>query len=187
MNKKLTPKPLSWWRHKESGNEYQVLLITNEGCSKEGFQPTVVYVDTKGKPYSKPVSEWSEKFDYVESAHLNISSSNIADIVCMAGMASEGNSINVRSVCNQFQRIIESLEEKGCVPYRPKGTSLSRVGSEDKDWTLGLGSLLMPKTFITGDSIARVVELAQAEIDKSANAVQSGETFEVAKNECQAL
>lgn len=52
------PKPSTTWRH-HNGNEYGVLLITNEGSQRPEYPPTVVYVNkVSGKWYSRPVADW---------------------------------------------------------------------------------------------------------------------------------
>ena len=49
------------WEHKKSGNRYGVVAITNTAATKEGFPVMVVYT-RGGSVWSRPISEFFEKF-----------------------------------------------------------------------------------------------------------------------------
>jgi hypothetical protein len=52
------------WTHPKTGNEYEVLIVSNERSTKPDFVPTVVYRDEAGAIWSRPVSEFLEKFTF---------------------------------------------------------------------------------------------------------------------------
>ena len=51
------------YMHIGSLNTYKILMITNDKATKnQSFVPTVVYEDRRGDLWSRPVSEFLEKF-----------------------------------------------------------------------------------------------------------------------------
>lgn len=67
-------------RHKKSGVVYGFLLITNENCENENFVPTAVYRSREEVNYSRPLSEFKEKFELVELCCKTLASSeNVAE------------------------------------------------------------------------------------------------------------
>ena len=55
------------WAHKKSGNRYDVVAVTNTEATTEGFPLTVVYT-RDGALWSRPISEFFEKFRVVKAA-----------------------------------------------------------------------------------------------------------------------
>jgi len=51
-----------FYRHKESGRIYQVIAISNESANKSGWPVTVVYRDEYQATWSRPLSEFKEKY-----------------------------------------------------------------------------------------------------------------------------
>lgn len=62
---KLLTKLSKEYIHIKTGNKYRVLFISNEFSGKVGFPQTVVYVSEGGIIYSRPLTEFSEKFESV--------------------------------------------------------------------------------------------------------------------------
>lgn len=63
------PNKDSIWRHKDSGDEYKVLVVTNVNCTNPNFQTSVTYVSlATGEPFSRPLVEWVTKFSLVREA-----------------------------------------------------------------------------------------------------------------------
>lgn len=57
--------PETSWRH-ERGNIYVIVCVTNLATTDlERFPPTVVYRCTRGEMWSRPISQWYEKFTAV--------------------------------------------------------------------------------------------------------------------------
>ena len=48
--------------HKESGDCYQLLFITNEESTRDKFVPTAVYIDESGALWSRPWTEFLDRF-----------------------------------------------------------------------------------------------------------------------------
>jgi hypothetical protein len=49
--------------HISSGNTYELLMLTNETAkNNRSFVPTVVFEDKQGVLWSRPISEFLEKF-----------------------------------------------------------------------------------------------------------------------------
>ena len=49
--------------HISSGNTYELLMLTNETAkNNRSFVPTAVYKDKQGVLWSRPISEFLEKF-----------------------------------------------------------------------------------------------------------------------------
>lgn len=55
------PAPGSCWNHR-SGTEYTVICVTNVDATKAGYPVTVVYRDSKGAMWSRPLTEWHDSF-----------------------------------------------------------------------------------------------------------------------------
>lgn len=53
------------WTHTKTGNGYEVITVSNLNSTKSDFVPTVVYRDEDGAVWSRPVSEFLEKFEPV--------------------------------------------------------------------------------------------------------------------------
>ena len=51
--------------HTKTGNKYYALFISNEFSGRDGFPQTVVYVSEGMVIYSRPLSEFQEKFESV--------------------------------------------------------------------------------------------------------------------------
>jgi hypothetical protein len=51
------------WLHKSTGNLYEVITVSNLNSTKPDFVPTVVYRGRDGAVWSRPVSEFIEKFE----------------------------------------------------------------------------------------------------------------------------
>lgn len=49
--------------HKESGEMYVLIGITNRAATREGWPVTACYVDRDGNLWSRPMSEFIERFD----------------------------------------------------------------------------------------------------------------------------
>lgn len=64
---KLLTKLSREYVHLKTGNKYRVLFISNEYSGRVGFPQTVVYVSNGGVIYSRPLSEFQEKFESVDS------------------------------------------------------------------------------------------------------------------------
>lgn len=50
------------WLHKKTGNLYEVITVSNLNSTQPDFVPTVVYRGRDGAIWSRPVSEFIEKF-----------------------------------------------------------------------------------------------------------------------------
>lgn len=50
------------WTHTKTNNVYQVITVSNLNSTKPDFLPTVVYRDKDGAVWSRPLSEFVEKF-----------------------------------------------------------------------------------------------------------------------------
>lgn len=48
--------------HKETGNLYKLLMVTNEEAVRGGWTPTAVYLDGEGSLWSRPLSEFKERY-----------------------------------------------------------------------------------------------------------------------------
>jgi hypothetical protein len=55
-------KKYSVWVHKKSNKQYMLICITNIGATNPEFISQVVYEDDGGNVWSRPLSEWREKF-----------------------------------------------------------------------------------------------------------------------------
>ncbi len=55
----------SHWTHKKSGNDYMVLLLSNMQATREGWERTVSYQDQQGIVWSRPLTEWVDKYEEV--------------------------------------------------------------------------------------------------------------------------
>lgn len=64
---KLLTKLSREYVHLKTGNKYRVLFISNKYSGRVGFPQTVVYVSAGGVIYSRPLSEFQEKFKSVDS------------------------------------------------------------------------------------------------------------------------
>lgn len=64
---KLLAKLSREYVHLKTGNKYRVLFISNEYSGRSGFPQTVVYVSEGGVIYSRPLSEFQDKFKSVDS------------------------------------------------------------------------------------------------------------------------
>lgn len=45
-----------------SGNVYKLLMVTNSKATKQAFIETAVYEDKRGDLWSRPLTEFKEKF-----------------------------------------------------------------------------------------------------------------------------
>lgn len=52
------------WKH-HNGNEYEILLLTNQYSNRPEYPPTVVYQGPNGKVWSKPLLNFLEKMTFV--------------------------------------------------------------------------------------------------------------------------
>ena len=53
------PEPGTWWRHKQSGSRYKVIMITNRHSKLPDKYPvTVVYSGENGHDWSRPLERW---------------------------------------------------------------------------------------------------------------------------------
>lgn len=52
--------------HKETGNLYRLLFITNESCTRPGWDMTAVYIDEKGELLSRPLSVFNERCEEIK-------------------------------------------------------------------------------------------------------------------------
>lgn len=52
----------SRWIHSKTGNEYIILMITNENATKPSFPVTVVYKDKLQEKWSRPLDSFAQKF-----------------------------------------------------------------------------------------------------------------------------
>jgi hypothetical protein len=65
----------SIWRHKRTGDEYTVIMLTNEhadAARRDDYPVTVVYSrawPSGGPVWSRPLSRWHEGFEFVGMAH----------------------------------------------------------------------------------------------------------------------
>jgi hypothetical protein len=55
----------STWIHEKKGNLYTVIVISNLIATKESWVATVVYEDVNGDVWSRPLSEWLDKYNQV--------------------------------------------------------------------------------------------------------------------------
>lgn len=63
---------LCQYRHHKGGT-YVLLAIANQDSDREGFVPTAVYHSvTNGKVYTRPFSEFAEKFTLVSSEYESV-------------------------------------------------------------------------------------------------------------------
>ncbi len=60
---KPLPEVGSFWRHKGSRRVYCVEMITNTQAVKPGWPVTVVYQDDDRGMWSRPATEWHDKFE----------------------------------------------------------------------------------------------------------------------------
>lgn len=66
MSEPTLPQPRTRWRHRDIEREYEVLMVTNEHATRQlDFPTTVVYQDTAGRTWSRPLSEWAARFEEV--------------------------------------------------------------------------------------------------------------------------
>lgn len=49
--------------HKKTGNEYWLLVVTNEHAVKASMPPTAVYYDSQNRNWSRPLEEFNQKFE----------------------------------------------------------------------------------------------------------------------------
>lgn len=59
------PANNSKWKH-TSGKIYRVLMLTNLSATKEDYPITVVYEDSKGDIWSRPLSKWHDSMHEVK-------------------------------------------------------------------------------------------------------------------------
>ena len=52
--------------HKKTGNKYTVLIVSNDTTTRDGFPEMVTYMSEGGLVYSRPMSEFVEKFEPVK-------------------------------------------------------------------------------------------------------------------------
>lgn len=58
----------SKWQHKKSGKVYNVICVTNLFATKPDFVQQVVYQDEEMVIWSRPLSEWEDKFSFIKEA-----------------------------------------------------------------------------------------------------------------------
>jgi len=58
----------SMWQHKKSGKLYTITCITNLMAAKPDFVQQVVYEDEDMQIWSRPLSEWNDKFTFIKPA-----------------------------------------------------------------------------------------------------------------------
>lgn len=65
----MTPiKPTQQWVHHRKGTKYLIIAVANtSGSDPEKFPPIVVYGDSLGRIWARPVKEFREKFTKVDS------------------------------------------------------------------------------------------------------------------------
>ena len=54
--------------HKSTGRMYTLIHVTNQTASKEGWEPQAVYKSEWGEVYSRPLTEFLEKFSNVDGS-----------------------------------------------------------------------------------------------------------------------
>lgn len=74
------PTPTSQWRHKSTGNRYQILMIANSHVTRADYPVTVIYQGSDSKIWSRPLSRWyasmspeNEQFDCLVEPKPSIS------------------------------------------------------------------------------------------------------------------
>ena len=57
------PTKLGQWTHNKTGDKYTVIMVGNKTATKKGWSPiTVCYVDSSGAEWTRPLSEWLERY-----------------------------------------------------------------------------------------------------------------------------
>lgn len=59
------------YRHKAIGDVYTIITMTNIDATRPGWPPTVVYEDMHERIWSRPLSEFNEKFAPVVPEEVN--------------------------------------------------------------------------------------------------------------------
>lgn len=62
-NKLKIPQRWTQYKHKDSGKVYMVEMVTNIASSNDNFPVTVVYQGVTGEFWSRPLTEFVEKFE----------------------------------------------------------------------------------------------------------------------------
>jgi hypothetical protein len=57
------PEKESFWKHKDTGRIYQVIVVSNLSATRAGWVKTVVYKDEYQKRWSRPMNEWHERYN----------------------------------------------------------------------------------------------------------------------------
>ena len=57
------PEKESFWRHKITAGVYQVIVVSNLSATRPHWVKTVVYKDEYQKTWSRPLSEWHERYN----------------------------------------------------------------------------------------------------------------------------
>ncbi len=58
------PHIKSYWRHCSSGGFYRVIITTNTFATNKEFVPTVVYTDSDGEAWSRPLEQFLARFKF---------------------------------------------------------------------------------------------------------------------------
>lgn len=58
------------WRNIKTGDIYKVLFVANTNATRADFVPIVVYRGRNKMIWARPLSEWSERFEFATAIHF---------------------------------------------------------------------------------------------------------------------
>ena len=62
-----TPSVWTHWANNKTGNHYFIQHITNTLATREGWPVMVIYTDDAGAVWSRPATEWVERYTEINN------------------------------------------------------------------------------------------------------------------------